>query len=171
MNFLQQASQIYEKYSTILALVALLGGIVAFINWIQKITLVLYRVGKGLTENRIVIFAKANHFNSLRQLLLDSKLFKEKNIIAITTESDITASPTAKLYLVYWPDYKNEIDAILKQKANNTALIVYAPPENELKSEEMIKLCAERNTIITNFRGRLLNDIVVSMITTGFEKK
>ena len=35
----------------------------------------------------------------------------------------------------------------------------------------MSLLDKKRNVVVNNFRGRLLNDIVVSMITTSYEKK
>jgi len=53
-----------------------------------------------------------------------------------------------------------------------TALIVYAPQsEGFIDKPMMERISNERNAIVVNLRGRLLNDILVSMITTGKKTK
>ena len=57
-------------------------------------------------------------------------------------------------------------------KADGTALIIYAPQEHGfIPKETMALLDKKRNVVVNNFRGRLLNDIVASMITTSYERK
>ena len=56
-------------------------------------------------------------------------------------------------------------------KSDTCALIIYVPRVLGLIPEEqMKKLDESRNTAITNFRGRLLNDIVTAMITTSYAR-
>lgn len=60
---------------------------------------------------------------------------------------------------------------ILFMKPDECALVVYAPyDQGRIPDEQMKKLDGKRHTAVTNFRGRLLNDIVASMITTSYEK-
>jgi hypothetical protein len=155
--------------STVLVLVS---AITACVFWVRGIFPVLVRLGNGLSRRKIVIFAKGDVLISLANLLRDSKLFNSTNILKVPNESDIGIAETATLFLVYWPDWKNDLDKILRCKTDGTALIVYAPQEHGfIPKETMAVLDKQRNVVVNNFRGRLLNDIVASMITTSYEKK
>lgn len=125
-------------------------------------------MGNGLAKREIAIFTK--NPESLKSLLLDSKLFKDKNIIIITKKDDFEKADNITLYLVDWSDFSKEIDDILNKKSDKTALIVYAPPKS-IPAKEMTLIGEKRNAIVTNFRGRLLNDIIVSLITVSYERK
>ncbi len=127
---------------------------------------VWWRLGIALSRNKIVIFACSDDYNSLKKILIDSNLFKEKNILNIG-KKDINSAETADLLLVYWPDFKDKLDEVLRVKNHSVGLVVYAPREEGLINEPaMIKLNAHHNVTVTNFRGRLLNDVFLSMITT-----
>lgn len=142
--------------------------IITLYAWTKGILPVLVRLGIGLSKREIAIFAKGDNFNSLKKLLIDSKLFNEKNIIPIRTKAEIETAEKATLFLIFWHDWQeDDIDEILRRKKINTAFIVYSPPE--LGHINLEKLNEERNVALSNFRGRLLNDIVVSMITTSYE--
>jgi len=130
---------------------------------------VLYRIGIGLTKRKIALFAEAQ-FTSLRGLLVDSGLFKEKNIIQIDKTS-INKAEGFSLFIVYWSEFKDNLDTILQKKKDNTPLIIYAPQDKEkIDQGQLEKINLHRNVIVVNFRGRLINDILVSLITTGFKK-
>ena len=143
----------------------------AIFLWTRGISPALLRLGNGLARRKIAIFAKSDNYSSIKNLLLDSKLFREKNICAITKKDDVGRATSTTMYLVYWPDWANDIDDILDQKADKCALIVYAPYDRgKIPDEQMKKLDGKRHTAVTNFRGRLLNDVVTSMITTSYEQ-
>ncbi len=81
-------------------------------------------------------------------------------------------SEKATLFLVFWPDWQDDIQEILNKKDDGVALIVYAPPDpntGQIPRDKTALLDSYRNTILVNFRGRLLNDIVASMITTSYK--
>jgi len=144
----------------------------ATILWISGISPALWRLGNGLAKRRIAIFAKGDNVTSLKSLLLDSKLFKGKNIVEITSASDLGKAEEASVYLVYWPDWSEDIEEILDKKPDKCALVVYAPYYlGRIPDEQMKNLDGKRHSAVTNFRGRLLNDIVTSMITTGYDRK
>jgi len=127
-------------------------------------------MGNGLAKRKIAIFAKGDNLNSLKNLLVHSELFNKKNILEITKKEDIGVAERATLYLVFWHDWTIEIESILQQKKDGSALIVYAPPDlGPMPEEQMKNLDSKRNTAVTNFRGRLLNDIVTAMITTSYK--
>ena len=136
---------------------------------ISGILPVLMRLGRGLAKRQIAIFAKGDKLRSLKDLLLDSKLFKSKNIRVITSVSDLGRAEGITVFLVIWDDWKDDIDQILNEKNDSTALIVYAPMDlGDIPQEKMCQIGEQRNVTVTRFRGRLLNDIVVSMITTSY---
>ena len=138
--------------------------------WARGIFPALLRLGNGLSRRNIALFAKGDNATSLKHLLTDSKLFRAKNITEITGLNDIGRAESASVYLVHWHDWANDIDAVLNQKPDGCVLVVYAPYNmGRIPDDQMRNLDGQRNTSVTNFRGRLLNDIVTSMITTGYK--
>ncbi len=164
--------KIFEIIGIISTGLVLAGAVWATILWIKGISPALFRLGNGLAKRKIAIFAMNDNLSSLKKLLLDSKLFDSKNICEITKREDLGICEQASLFLVFWHDWKDYIDDILKKKPDACALIVYAPRNlGDIPEEQMKNLDGHRHTAVTNFRGRLLNDIVTAMITTSYEKK
>ena len=153
--------------STIAFIIIFIIGVVI---WFKGILPVLLRVGNGLAKREIAIFARGDNLVSLKNLLLDSGLFKKSNILEISTNGDIGKAEDKTVYLIFWHDWSERIDDILSQVKDKTALIVYAPQElGFIPPDAMAKLNEKRNVMVTNFRGRLLNDITTSIITTSYK--
>lgn len=144
----------------------------AIYRWVRGISPALFRLGNGLARRKIAIFAKGDNLTSLKSLLTDSELFtNSNNIYGITDPQDIGKAEDATVYLVYWHDWADHIEDILRQKPDKCALVVYAPYNlPRIPDEQMKNLDGKRHTAVTNFRGRLLNDIVTSMITTSYKQ-
>ncbi len=157
---LQYSGYVSLVISTILALI----GIVLFF---RKIIPVLYRLGRALVGRKIAIFGNASSTDSLLNLLTDSSIFETKNIIKINLANDISRakSQNCSVFLVCWSDFEDNFDAVLSEMEDSIALIVYAPP-GSIKPEIMTQINNYRNAIVVNFRGRLLNDLMVSLITS-----
>lgn len=151
--------------TTVIFLVTLAFGIYA---WLKGILPALWRLGNGFSKRKIAIFAKGDNLISLKSLLLDTELFNKKNIIDVSSDSDIGRAERVTLFLVSWDDWQDKIDEILRAKKDNTALVVYAPP-GSIPQDKMKELNSKRSVMVTNFRGRLLNDIVVSLMTTSYQ--
>ena len=140
--------------------------------WFRGIIPVLYRLGNGLARRTVAILASSGIQPSLKALLEDSRLFRKKNILAVTGVQDIDRAEEATVLIVYWPDWSDQIDRVLSMKRDQTALIVHAPPDGErIPDGVMAKLNERRNVVVNNFRGRLLTDVVSSLITTSYEKR
>lgn len=151
--------------STIIVIVGVIVGVVV---WLRGISPALYRLGNGLAKRKIAVFAKNDNAVSLKSLLTDSKLFKQENIFEITCKDDIGKAEEASVYLVHWHDWTDDISEILSKKPDKCAMVVYAPyDKGRIPDEQMKNLDGKRHTAVTNFRGRLLNDIVTAMITTS----
>ena len=130
---------------------------------------VWYRLGIALSGRKIAIFAEGGDFNNLRNVLVDSQLFKEKNIKGIDKNS-ISAVESESLFLVHWKSYKEYIDQILQRKKDTTALIVYAPTEEGRIDDKILeKMSKLRSVTVVNFRGRLINDVLICMMTSRKE--
>lgn len=128
----------------------------------------LVRLGKGLSRRKIAIFVKSNNLQLLHNLLDGTKLFNKKNITYISSIGDVERAQKSTLFLIVWDDWKDNMEEILHaKKDNNTALVIYAPP-NSIPRDELAKLDNQLNVMVSNFRGRLLNDIMVCLMTTGY---
>ncbi len=155
------------RITTVIFLVTIIWAVYA---WFKGILPAMLRLGNGLAKRKIAIFAKGDNYSSLCDLLTDSKLFNKNNIIRISSPGDFGKAEQSTLYLVFWHDWQDKIDEILTSKKDNTALIVYAPQDlGFIPQEKMKDLNSKRNVIVTNFRGRLLNDIVGSLMTTSYQ--
>ena len=98
---------------------------------------------------------------------MDSGLFLKSNVVQIEKNS-IKKAKGITLFLVHWDSFESQIEKILELKEDHVGLIIYAPQdEGKINQTKFNKIANERNTIVVNLRGRLLNDIFISMITTG----
>jgi len=159
----------YWGYFT--SVIVLFGALYAVYLYARGIAPVLFRLGNGLAKRKIAIFAKGNVAGSLEDLLKDSKLFRHTNLIVVQHDGDIGRAEAASVFLVHWPDWTQSIDRILAQKKDQTAMILYAPPGNSVPAGIMAQINDLRNTTLVNLRGRLMNDVVLSMITTSYDKR
>lgn len=147
-------------FTTIMLLIGAVRGIIP----------VLWRLGKSLYNRRIALYAE-NEATTLKLTLIDSKLFKNKNIDVIG-KKELSKGRDHSMMIVYYPEFKDCILDIISLKNDGDALIVYAPnSEGRIENEILNAINAQRNSIIVNLRGRLLNDILTSMITTNYAKK
>ncbi len=148
-------------------------GIISLVFFAVKGVLpVLYRLGSGLAKRKIAIFAEPTSYGELRQLLVDSNLFKASNITHVHSPAEIGVAKSASVHLVFWPDWSGSLDSLLSARKANVPCIIYAPQGRGLiEKADMNRLDeSHRHTTVTNFRGRLLNDIVTAMITTSYER-
>jgi hypothetical protein len=143
----------------------MLGSLLSVILIVKGIVPVWIRLGSGLIKRKIAVFA-LDEFTSLRSMLVDSSLFRDKNIVQIH-KNDVAKAEEFTFFILHWKDYGESIDQILSLKKDKTALVVYAPQhEGRIDDESLKKINNQRNAVIVNFRGRLLNDIFVSLMTT-----
>jgi hypothetical protein len=154
-----------------------IGTVIAIVTFIYAIYIILkgvipvwIRLGKGLSNRKIAVYAEQD-FNNFKNILLDSGIFKAKNIEQITNES-LSKGETHTMMLVNYMEFKDKIEKILSYKKDSDSLIIYAPQSGDkIETELMNKINENRNSIVVNMKGRLLNDILTSMITTIYEKR
>jgi hypothetical protein len=150
--------------------VVVIGAIVLVFGTIKGFVPVLWRLGKSLNNRKIALYAESSA-HSLKTMLTDSKLFKAKNIHVISNE-EISKGEDYTMMIINYPEFKDSIQRIITQKKDEHSLIIYAPKSGgNIDKETMETLSKERNSIIVNMRGRLLNDVLTAMITTNYAKK
>lgn len=163
-------------FGGISATVILLVAILNFISWVLGITPLLWRLGYGRWLRKIAIVAKNEIFNQLKKDLVDSGIFREKNISQISSQS-LAEVKDCDLLLVHYQSFsEQEIKTILANKISKAGMVFYYPefsPQTGKKiPDEMLKqITNKENTTVVNFRGRLLNDIITTLITTSYEKR
>ena len=149
--------------------VAILGFAYVAYTIVSGVLPVWVRLGKGLSNKKIAVYAEGE-FDNLKDLLIDSGLFKEKNIEKVSSAS-LSKGERHTMMLVNYNEFENKIGDILNFKKDSDALIVYVSNGVRVPQNIMDEINNHRNSIVVTFRGRLLNDIVTSLITTAYEKK
>lgn len=153
--------------ATVIMVIWFLYTIYLIIKWVLPVR---YRLWIGLSKREIAIFADSK-FDELSWVLIDSKIFSKRNIIKIEL-SNIKKANDISLLLVHRDYIKNNVNNILNIKNHSDALIIYAPQDEWFIDKNILaQLNLQSNCTIVNFRWRLLNDILVSMITTSYEKR
>jgi hypothetical protein len=153
----------------------LLDGWFAFFMLILSITFIIYyflsgfnifiKLGRNLKKKKIVIFAESNNFNDIKTLLTDTHILCEKNIEQSC--NDLKKYENYKFLIVCYEDYRNKMNEILNLKKDGAVLIIY-DKNKQIPLDDFTSLGKRRNVIVTNFYGRLLNDILVSFMLNNF---
>ncbi len=147
----------------------ILGFIYKVICWIFGITPIVFRLGIALWKRKIAIFGSAEVFESIKASLTDSKIFKEKNIVHIKLDN-IDKAKDETIFLVDWETFGDKVEQIFSARKNHqTAIVIYAKPAS-IPQDKMNDIANRANTVVVNFRGRLLNDILTSLITTSYDR-
>lgn len=157
------------------ATIVLLGIILHIIAWFLGITPLLLRLGFGRWFRKIAIVANPDMYSVLKKDLIDSGIFRTKNISEAITEASISDVKNHNLLLVHYQSFnETQIKSILANKKSCAGMIFYFPefsPENRISDHIRDEISNTPNTTLVNFRGRLLNDIVTTLITTSYEKR
>ncbi|WP_018015382.1 hypothetical protein [Teredinibacter turnerae] len=136
----------------------------------KNILLVLLRLGRALACRKVVIVANAECSPDIKNVLLDSDFFTEKNITEIS-RWNIENLKGATLIIAHYKTVADDLPEIIGALKSNMdkryALIVYAPTDQgRVSDEHMTLINQKRNTTLVNMRGRLLSDAFVYMMTT-----
>jgi len=146
---------------------ATLGIIYRITCIVLGVSPLVFRIGKAVWRRKIAVIGNSESFSTLNECIADSGVFKKKNVIHITTEN-IDKVKDYSVLLVDWESSGTQIDQIfMARKNHNTAVIIYAKA-GSIPHEKMAEIANKANTVVVNFKGRLLNDILNSLITTSF---
>lgn len=146
----------------------------AIISWSMGIFPLFLRLGFGRWSRKIAIIADDENYSSLKTDLVDTGIFREKNIYQIKNNTLAKVKETTLALVHYQSFSKDEIEMILSNKKSNAGFIFYFPefvPGQNMIPIETVKLINnEQFTTVVNMRGRLMNDIVVTLLSTSYDK-
>jgi len=71
--------------------------------------------------------------------------------------------------VVHYDFAKSFMHRVMENKPDKQLMVIYAPHKEGFIEKKLVeRLNEERYVVITNMRGRLLNDIFVSLMTAKF---
>lgn len=173
-NFMQQIANWcnHPLFAVVGAATTILifGGFVYRIAcWTFCVTPIAFRFGIALQKREVAIFGDDAAFGNLRDCLVDSKIFKNKTIVHVRT-NNIDKAKDKTIFLVDWSSISSDIEEIFAARKNHqTPVVIYAKPAS-IPQDKMTDIANRANTVVVNFRGRLLNDILTSLITTSYDR-
>lgn len=132
----------------------------------------IYRLGMGLSKEKIAIFSDANGFNLLKSAMLDSGLANKKKIDQVSTANPTRLEQYSFKILDF--TYINSsgqpdlLQDLVKRKAHADVLLIYCPAGQRIPEDDMKELDKHGNISIVNSRSRLLSDMVLGMITNSY---
>lgn len=181
MNFLINIYQLFDHpffivVGGLFTIAAITVPLLTFAFWVLGITPLLWRLGLGRWMRKISVVANNEVYSDLKKDLVDSGIFRDKNISQISSQS-LAEIKDCDLLLVHYQSFnEQEIKTILTNKKSRAGMVFYFPEFSPQKGkkipDEMLKqITTKENTTVVNFRGRLLNDIITTLITTSYEKR
>lgn len=149
-------------------LIAILSALWLISGFLFGFFKLLARFGT-IHSRKISIVADVGDFDALKTDLTNTGIFKGSKVSRIDNQH-LGNVRNSKLLLV---DYRyvtdDQLTDILRDKNPKCGLIIYAPrvtPPKQLPNDLMEKIGNHPYTLVVNFRGRLVNDVLTAMMTT-----
>jgi hypothetical protein len=157
-------------FGGISASVVAFGFLCRAIFWMLGISPIVIRLGTALWRRRVAIIGSFEAYESLRSTIVDSGIFNSNKVIHIELGS-IEKAKSESIFLVDWKSSCEKINDIFSARKNHqTAVIIFASP-GSIPPEQLLNVADRPNTVIVNFKGRLLNDILTCLLTTSYDTK
>jgi hypothetical protein len=157
--------------TTLVAVLTFFGAVIA---WILGISPLLYRLGLGRWRRKISVLSDSDNFASLKDDLISSGVFRAKNIDHVTSKS-LSKVGDSNLLLVHYGSFDaKQIKTIIKNKKASAGMVVYFPdfsPTNRVPDDVLKLINDEPHSVLVNFRGRLINDILITLLSTSYDKR
>lgn len=171
MEWIKTALEIIGLVTTAVAVFGFFGVV---LSWLLGISPLLYRLGLGRWRRQISIAANADNYSALKADMVDSGVFRDKNINHIDKQG-LSKVKDANLMLVDYGSFtEQQIKTIIGNKQSSAGMVVYFPgfsPTNRIPDDIAKLINNEPHTVLVNFRGRLINDIITTLLSTSYEKK
>lgn len=172
--------EISQTAAVVSAFVSLIGTVGTIVSWALAIGFVVlaimglvrpaFRFGKGIAWKKVFIEADGNTRQELKGDLERSGIIRKKNILE-KTDGQISDLVGARLLVLEYGYLGEEnVDKIVSQKCSDCGVLIYAK-HKEISDESMEKLNRAQHVSVVNFRGRLVNEILLLLISTSFARK
>ncbi|MCB0490704.1 MAG: hypothetical protein KDC99_19685 [Cyclobacteriaceae bacterium] len=163
-----------ELVGLITTLIAVLAFFSAVISGILGISPLLYRLGLGRWRRKITVLADSDNFASIRDDLVSSGVFRAKNIDHVTSKGLAKVKESNLLLVDYGSFTDKNMKTIIRNKKSSAGMVVYFPdfsPTNRVPDDVMKLINDEPHSVLVNFRGRLINDILITLLSTSYDKR
>jgi hypothetical protein len=163
-------TELLDWFGYISSIIVILGAVWWAILWLRGIIPLSIRAGR-IRQNKVAIFANPASYSELKDSMDGTKLFGKNSFKDVSTVNNIDVSDGHNIFVVNWADWANDIDAVLAKKKADTGIIVYAPHPIRIADNDMSKLQTKNFVTVTNFRGRLITDLLAMAIAIRYAKK
>lgn len=130
----------------------------------------LWRFGLGVAWRKVHIIADADVRDELRSDLIGSGIIKKRNIATRTKGMTGNLKGACMFILDYEYLGEDEVLKILSNKDFNSGALVYAKP-GIIPEGVLDKLNTYQHVSVVNFRGRLVNEALLLLLSTSFTRK
>lgn len=159
----------------IITLISVILFISSVVAWFLGVAPLFRRLGFGRWSRKLYIAADTTNYDSLKTDLTSSGVFRDKNIRLINKDN-LSLVKNVDLLVVHYQSFnESEMELIIANKGHKAGLIVYFPefnpPHNVVPANIMKLINNEPHSILVNMRGRLINDVLVTLLSTSYEKK
>jgi hypothetical protein len=172
INLLNELVNIVGVFTTVFAICLFIWTV---LSWMLGVYPLFLRLGFGRWTRKIAIVANDNFYSTLKTDLVDTGVFREKNIYQIKADT-LSKVKEISLALVHYQSFtEDQIKTVLSNKKSNAGFIFYfpefTPPSVVIPPEMMKAINNQQFTTIVNMRGRLINDIVITLLSTSYDKR
>ena len=146
-----------------ITLFAFAWGVYLFFKGILPVTL---RFGSALAKRKVAIIGNADAQKLIKATLVSSKIFSAKNLYTCSPK-DMEDIPLGAVVIVDWESCQDDFYHVQEFRANaQMPIIIFAKPAS-IPPELLGAVANAPNTVVVNFRGRLLNDVLTAMMTSS----
>lgn len=171
-NTVSAAYSIWSVFTFIFAVIGALSLVAVTVGAISRLGKAAWRFGLALYGKKIMIISDSDDYRDIEEDLSNSGLIKKKNVLHISNKQLSKAKDALLLIVVYGYLNNDDFQNVVRNKNARCGLIVHCPPEKgRIAAEEMELLSKSAFTALCNFRGRLVNDVLLMMLSTSFKKE
>ena len=171
VSFIKSLLDIVGLLTTLFAVLLFFWSVAC---WVMGIYPLFYRLGFARWSRKITIVADDAMYSTIKSDLVDTGIFREKNISLVKSDS-LAKIKQASLVLVHYQSLsEDQVKTLISYKKLNAGFIFYYPeftPTAKIPDDIMKLINNEQFTTVVNLRGRLMNDIVATMLSTSYDKR
>ncbi len=171
-EIIQTVRLFFEVIGVLTIVATFVAGFMTFFGWLTGVSLVMKRLGLGRWYRKVLIVGKESETKSLRRDLEDSGVFRKSNIDEVDGRNLTDIKQASLILLDYWSLTEGQVSTVLANKQKQAGLVVYSPMgKGRIPDEISATINNEPFTTLVNMRGRLVNDLLITLISTSYDKK
>ena len=155
------AAQIVVDVLVVLAAVVMVAGNLAKPLW---------RFGKARWKKPILIFGNHEQYESLKKDFVATGIVRKRNVSRADAEHMGEIAEAWTIVICADGIEDDDVVRILEAKPSRCAALVYAPPNRRLGPDAYKACNTHEYVVVSNMRGRLIHDLVLTLFAASFKK-